>query len=93
MVLYGLMSGAATQANLGVLLQKRLSVTGTTLRARTPEEKANAVRALEKSVLPHLASGRIVVPVDRVFPLAEAAAAHAYLETNANFGKVILEVA
>ena len=50
------------------------------------------MRAFEKSVLPHIASGRIKVVVDRVFPLAEAGAAQAYLESNANFGKVILEV-
>jgi NADPH:quinone reductase len=92
MVVYGLMSGASVQANLGVLLQKRARVMGTTLRARPLEEKAMATRAFEKSVLLHIASGRIVVPVDRTFPLAEAAAAQEYLESNANFGKVVLEV-
>ncbi|MGH2609373.1 MAG: NAD(P)H-quinone oxidoreductase [Tepidiformaceae bacterium] len=91
MVVYGLMSGGVTQANLGILLQKRLRIVGTTLRARPLEEKALATRAFEKSVLPHLASGRIRVPVDRTFPLAEAAAAQGYLESNANFGKVVLE--
>ncbi|MGI8927202.1 MAG: NAD(P)H-quinone oxidoreductase [Tepidiformaceae bacterium] len=92
MVLVGLMGGAATQANLGMLLMKRLQVRGTTLRARPLEEKAAATRAFEKSVLPHIASGRIQVPIDRVFSLAEAAAAHAYMESNANFGKIVLEV-
>jgi putative PIG3 family NAD(P)H quinone oxidoreductase len=92
MVLVGLMSGATTQANLGLLLAKRASVRGTTLRARPLEEKALATRAFEKSVLPHIASGRIKVVVDRAFPLAEAAEAHRYLESNANFGKVVLEV-
>jgi NADPH:quinone reductase-like Zn-dependent oxidoreductase len=92
MVVYGLMSGAVTQANLGMLLQKRARIMGTTLRARPLEEKAAATRAFEKSVLPHLGSGRITVPVDRTFPLAEAAAAQDYLASNANFGKVVLEV-
>jgi putative PIG3 family NAD(P)H quinone oxidoreductase len=92
MVVYGLMSGAVTQANLGMLLQKRLRIVGTTLRARPLEEKALATRAFETSVLPHIASGRLRVPVDRTFPLAEAAAAQEYLESNANFGKVVLEV-
>jgi NADPH:quinone reductase len=92
MVLVGLMGGGATQANLGMLLQKRLQVRGTTLRARPIEEKGQAVRAFEKSVLPHIASGRVKVVVDRTFPLAEASAAQAYLESNANFGKVVLEV-
>lgn len=92
MVIVGLMGGATTQANLGMLLTKRLQVRGTTLRARPIEEKGTAVRAFEKSVLPHLASGRVRVVVDRVFPLAEAGAAQTYMESNANFGKVVLEL-
>jgi putative PIG3 family NAD(P)H quinone oxidoreductase len=91
-ILVGLMSGATTPANLGMLLAKRASVRGTTLRARPLEEKAAATRAFEKSVLPHIASGRIKVVVDRTFPLAEAAEAHRYMESNANFGKIVLEV-
>lgn len=92
MVVYGLMSGAVTQANIGLLLQRRATMIGTTLRARPLEEKATVTRAFEKSVVPHLASGRIQVVVDRTYPLAEAAAAQEYLESNANFGKVVLEV-
>jgi NADPH:quinone reductase len=92
MVLVGLMGGASTPANLGMLLTKRLQVRGTTLRARPLEEKATATRAFEKSVLPHIASGRVKVVVDRVFPLAEAAEAHSAMEANVNFGKIVLEV-
>jgi NADPH:quinone reductase len=91
MVLVGLMGGAGTQANLGMLLMKRLQVRGTTLRARPLEEKAAATKAFEKSILPHMASGRVKVVVDRVFPLARAGEAQTYLESNANFGKVVLE--
>ncbi|MFN0096323.1 MAG: NAD(P)H-quinone oxidoreductase [Dehalococcoidia bacterium] len=90
MVIVGIMGGASTQANLGALLMKRASVRGTTLRARPLEEKAAATRAFEKSVLPHIASGRVKVVVDKAFPLAETAAAHDYLASNANFGKVVL---
>lgn len=90
MVVVGLMGGTETNANLGVLLQKRLQVRGTTLRARPLEEKAVATRAFEKSVLPHIASGRVKVVVDRVYALRDAAEAHAYMETNANFGKIVL---
>jgi len=93
MVIVGLMGGATTQANLGMLLTKRLQVRGTTLRARPLEEKALATRAFEKSVLPHVASGRVRVVVDRVFALAEAAEAQKYMEANANFGKIVLEMA
>ena len=92
MVLVGLMGGATTPANLGMLLSKRLQVRGTVLRARSLEEKALATRAFEKSVLPHMASGRIKVIIDRAFPLEEASAAQAYMETNANFGKIVLEM-
>ncbi|MDE2668268.1 MAG: NAD(P)H-quinone oxidoreductase [Chloroflexota bacterium] len=92
MVEVGLMSGAELEnASLGPLLMKRLQVRGTTLRARPLEQKAAATRAFEKSVLPHIASGRIKVVVDSVYPLAEAAAAQAYMEANANFGKIVLE--
>lgn len=92
MTIVGLMGGASTQANLGMLLQKRLQLRGTTLRGRPLEEKGQATRAFEKSVLPHIASGRIKVVVDRVYPLAEAAAAQEYMGANQNFGKVVLEV-
>lgn len=92
MIEVGLMSGADLEnASLGPLLMKRLQVRGTTLRARPLEQKAAATRAFEKSVLPHIASGRIKVVVDSVYPLAEAAAAQAYMEANANFGKIVLE--
>ena len=57
----------------------------------SPEEKAAATRAFEKSVLPHIATGRVNVVVDRVYPLAEAAAAHEYMASNANFGKIVLD--
>ncbi len=92
MVEVGLMGGAvAESASLGPLLQKRLQVRGTTLRARPLEQKAQATRAFEKSVLPHIATGRIKVVVDSAYPLREAAAAQARMEANANFGKIVLE--
>ncbi len=92
MVMVGSMTGGKITANIGILSQKRASIRGTLLRARALEEKADATRAFEKSVLPHLASGRIKVVVDRVFPLNEAGAAQAYMESNANFGKIVLEM-
>jgi putative PIG3 family NAD(P)H quinone oxidoreductase len=92
MVIVGLMGGATTTANLGMFLAKRAQVRGTTLRSRPLEEKALATRAFEKSVVPHLQSGRIRVPIDRTFTLDRVPDAHRYLESNANFGKVILAV-
>jgi putative PIG3 family NAD(P)H quinone oxidoreductase len=92
LILVGLMGGNSTNANIGVLLQKRASVRGTTLRARPLEEKAATTKLFEKSVIPHLASGRVKVVIDRVFPLSEAGAAHEYMATNQNFGKIVLKV-
>ncbi len=92
MVMVGLMGGAAASGNLGLILGKRLQIRGTTLRARPLEEKAQATRAFEKGIVPHLASGRLRTVIDRVFPLAEAAAAHRHIEANLNFGKIVLEV-
>lgn len=92
MVVVGLMGGFSGDLPLGMLMQKRLTVRGTLLRSRSLEEKAAATRAFEKSVLPHLASGRIRAVVDKVFALAEAAEAHRLMEANANFGKIVLRV-
>jgi NADPH2:quinone reductase len=92
MVVIGLLGGTRAELDLGTLLGKRASIRGTVLRARPLEEKAAATRAFEKAVLPHIASGRIRPVVDSVYPLARAADAHRYMESNANFGKIVLEV-
>ena len=92
LIVIGLLGGASADLNLGLLIAKRLRIIGTVLRSRSLEEKAAATRAFERSVLPHLASKRIRPVVDRVFPLGAAADAHRYMETNANFGKIVLEV-
>lgn len=92
MVVVGLMGGFSAELPLGPLLQKRLTIRGTLLRSRPLEEKAFATRAFEKAVLSHLAAGRIRAVVDRVFPLAEAGEAHRWMESNANFGKIVLAV-
>ncbi|GBD24610.1 2-haloacrylate reductase [bacterium HR29] len=92
MIVVGLLGGSKAELDLGMLLRGRLQVRGTTLRARPLEEKAAAVRAFERMVLPHLASGRIRTVVDRVFPLEQVADAHRYMEANANFGKIVLRL-
>jgi NADPH2:quinone reductase len=92
MVVIGLLGGVRAELDLVAVLQKRLEIRGTQLRTRSLEEKALATRHFERSVLPHVASGRIQAVVDRVFPLAEAAEAHRLMESNANFGKIVLEV-
>lgn len=89
-MLVGLTSGARTQFDLGVALAKRLKITGTVLRSRTTEEKSAAIRAFSNDHLEHVANGKLKPIVDNVFPAAEVAEAHKYLESNLSFGKVIL---
>jgi NADPH:quinone reductase len=85
-------AGANLSLNLIPLLVKRLTFTASTLRPRSADEKARLTRAIEAHIWPWIVSGRAKIPVDRVFPLAEAAAAHAYLEAGDQVGKVILKV-
>ncbi len=91
-VLVGLTAGATAEVPLGQVLGKRITIVGTVLRARPLEEKIEAAKLLERSLVPLLVEGRIAPVVDRVFPLAEAGAAHTYVASNASFGKVLLEV-
>jgi NADPH:quinone reductase-like Zn-dependent oxidoreductase len=91
-ILIGTMAGGAAQLPLGVILRKRLTIRGTVLRARPIEEKILVTRAFAEQVVPLLARGAVRPVVDRVFPLTEIGAAHAHLESNATFGKVVLSV-
>ena len=70
---------------------KRARLLGTSLRARPLEEKAAAVQAFAREVVPHLATGRIDPLVDQVFPAAEAAAAFDRLAASGKLGKVLLD--
>ena len=75
------------------LMQKRAVVTGSTLRARDADEKARLAEVIERVVWPWLEAGQLRPAVDKVFPLSDAAAAHAYLEAGSHVGKVVLSVA
>jgi putative PIG3 family NAD(P)H quinone oxidoreductase len=72
------------------LMQKRAVVTGSTLRPRPADEKARLASEVERLVWPWIEAGLIKPQVDRTFPLAEAAAAHARLESGSHVGKVVL---
>ncbi len=72
------------------IMLKRLHHTGSTLRSRSVEDKAAIARALEAKVLPLLAKGRVKPVIDSTFPLAQAAAAHARMESSAHIGKIVL---
>lgn len=80
------------EIDLGVIMRRRLVLTGSTLRPRTPGEKGQIARALEREVWPLLEAGAVKPVVHRVFPLAEAAAAHRELEAGHHVGKVVLHV-
>lgn len=90
-VVVGTGAGAKADLDLRVLMGKRATITGTVLRARTLEEKAAAVQAFGREVVPHLATGRIRPLVDAVFPAEDAAAAFDRLEASGKLGKVLLD--
>jgi NADPH2:quinone reductase len=69
-----------------------VTVIGTVLRARPLEEKIQATQAFARHVVPLLATHALRPVIDRTFPLAEAAKAHARMETNDAFGKIVLTV-
>jgi NADPH:quinone reductase-like Zn-dependent oxidoreductase len=92
LVVIAFLSGAVAELSLVTLMMKRLTVTGSTLRARDADEKARLARAIEQHVWPWLASGAVRIPVDRTFPLEQAGAAHALLEQGGQFGKVVLDL-
>ena len=72
------------------VMMKRAIITGSTLRAREAEEKARLAVEIERIVWPWVLAGKVAPPIDKTFPLEEAAAAHAHLEAGAHVGKVIL---
>lgn len=84
--------GPKATVNFARLMQKRLHHTGSTLRPRTVAEKAAIARGLEERVWPLIAAGRIRPVIDSTFPLAQAAAAHARMETSQHIGKIVLTV-
>jgi NADPH2:quinone reductase len=90
-VIVGLLAGARTTLNLGAVLSKRLTIRGTTLRARPDYEKVLAARAFEREVLPSLGRGDARVVVDKVFMLDNAPAAYEYMLSNEGFGKTIID--
>ncbi|HEV2625346.1 MAG TPA: NAD(P)H-quinone oxidoreductase [Xanthobacteraceae bacterium] len=72
------------------LMLKRLTHTGSTLRARAVADKAAIARAVETNVLPLIASGRVKPLIDSTFPLAQASAAHERMESGQHIGKIVL---
>jgi putative PIG3 family NAD(P)H quinone oxidoreductase len=92
LILVGLTAGRRADIDLGLVMRQRLRIEGTVLRARAAEEKTAITRSFRDSVLPLLEQGKIRPVVDRKFPLGEVAAAHRYVESNENFGKVVVQL-
>lgn len=88
----GRMGSSTAQMDLSELWLKRLHLIGVTFRTRTEEERLACIQACARDVLPLLADGRIKLPVDRVYAINDVAKAHAYMETNQHFGKIVLAI-
>jgi NADPH2:quinone reductase len=85
-------AGSKVEINLMPVMLKRLTYTGSTLRTRPPAYKARVAQELESRVWPHIGSGKIRVVTRQTFPLAEAAAAHALMESAQHTGKIVLTI-
>lgn len=92
-VIIALLGGAKANVDLGQVLRRRLTITGSTLRPRPVAFKAQIARELRERVWPLLAAGQIKPVIYTTFPLEEAAAAHALMESSAHVGKIMLRVA
>lgn len=92
LVLIGLMSGATTEINLGLMMMKRLRLIGSTLRARPIGEKAQVMDELLQNIWPHFASGVIKPIIEASFPIEQAQKAHELVASNETIGKVLLQV-
>jgi NADPH2:quinone reductase len=89
----GVMGGGSATFPLGAMLAKRATLIGTVLRGRPIEEKIALAQRFEREVLPFFTTGACRAVIDSRFDLADAAAAHDRMESNANVGKIVLDVA
>lgn len=86
------MKGAEAAINVSDIMRRRLIITGSTLRNRDPEFKAQLAAEIEKNVWPLLESKKIKPVIYKVFPLAEASSAHRLMESSEHIGKIVLAV-
>ncbi len=91
-IVVGLLAGVRAELDLGLILRKRLTLTGTQLRARPLGEKIAVTRSFARHVVPLVEAGRLVPVVERVMALSDAAAAHQAMAGNEGFGKIVLVV-
>jgi NADPH:quinone reductase-like Zn-dependent oxidoreductase len=84
--------GMTAEINMAYVMSRRLTLTGSTLRPRTAAFKAMLAQEILAKVWPMVSDGALRSEMDKIFPLAETAAAHAYMESGAHVGKIMLEV-
>jgi NADPH2:quinone reductase len=86
----GRLGGHLAQIDLDILWLRRVKLIGVTFRTRSEAERLAVVQACARDVLPLLEAGRIRLPIERAWPMAELAQAHAMMETDQHFGKLVL---
>ncbi len=86
------LNGSKAEVDFMMVMLKRLTLTGSTLRIRSPAEKAAIADALRKTVWPLIEAGKVKPQLFKTFPLAQADKAHALMETSTHIGKIVLEV-
>ena len=91
LVTIAVQGGARAEINMARLMVRRQTITGSTLRARADAFKAGLAEEIGRMVWPFVAEGRLRPAMDRIFPLAEAGAAHARMEAGDHFGKIVLD--
>ena len=89
----GVMGGGNTAFNLGALMPKRASLTGTVLRARPLEEKIALSQRFSSEIIPLFESGLLRPVIDRRYPFTAIAEAHAFMGANGNIGKIVIDIA
>lgn len=92
LVFIAFLGGPKSELNFAQVMAKRLTVTGSTLRPQSVEAKARIAAELEAKVWPLIGAGRVGPKIFRSFPLGDAAAAHALMESSAHMGKIMLQV-
>jgi NADPH2:quinone reductase len=92
LVSVGRLGGTTAELDLELIAYKRLQLIGVTFRTRTMDERIAIAQGVVADLLPALADGRLRPVIDRIFPLHQAAEAQAYMESNAQIGKIVLKV-
>ncbi len=92
MVNVGRLGGATAEFNFDQHAAKRINYIGVTFRTRTTEEISDIVTKVQADLAPAIRDGRLALPIDRTFKLEDAAAAHALMSSNGQFGKIVLSI-